>query len=135
MSQANVEIVKRVMDAHDRRDLDDFDEMTTPDFEWFPAMAVSLGTDVYRGRKGIKDYFRDSSEAWDDLRDVRSASEFRDLGDSVLVLSRFAGRGRGSGVEVDAPLGIVFDLRGGKVSRIRAYLDHGDALRAAGLCE
>src|ERR1700693_4024352 len=95
MSQENVEIVKRVMDAHDRRDLDDFDELTTPDFEWFPAMAVSLGADVYRGREGIEHYFRDSSEAWEDLRDVRSASEFRDLGDSVLVLSRFAGRGRG----------------------------------------
>jgi ketosteroid isomerase-like protein len=133
MSQENVEIVKRVMDAHDRRDLDDFDELTTPDFEWFPAMAASLGIDVYRGREGIEDYCRDSSEAWADLRDVRSASEFRALGDSVLVLSRFAGRGRGSGVEVDAPLGIVFDLRGCKISRIRAFLDHDEALRAAGL--
>jgi ketosteroid isomerase-like protein len=135
MSAQNVEIVKRVMDAHDRRDLDDFDELTTPDFEWFPAMAVSLGTDVYRGREGIEDYFKDSSEAWDDLRDVQSASEFRDLGDRVLLLTRFAGRGRGSGVEVAAPLGIVFDLRGGKISRIRAYLDHSEALRAAGLTE
>jgi ketosteroid isomerase-like protein len=135
MSQENVEIVKRVMDAHDRRDLDGFDGLTTPDFEWFPAMAVSLGTDVYRGREGIEAYFRDSGEAWEDLRDVRSMSEFRDLGDRVLVLSRFAGRGRSSGVSVDAPLGVIFDLRGGRISRIRAYLDHGEALRAAGLTE
>jgi ketosteroid isomerase-like protein len=133
VSLEDVEIVKRLMDAHDRRDLDGLDGLTTPDFEWFPAMAVSLGTDVYRGRDGIAAYFRDSSEVWEDLRAVDVA--FRDLGDRVLVLSRFAGRGRGSGVGVDAPLGIVFDLRGGKVSRIRAYLDHGEALRAAGLSE
>ncbi|HEY4897723.1 MAG TPA: nuclear transport factor 2 family protein [Solirubrobacteraceae bacterium] len=106
MSQENVEIVKQLMDAHDRRDLDDFDELTTPDFEWVPAMAVSLGTDVYRRREGIEAYFRDSGETWEDLRDVRSMSEFRDLGDRVLVLSRFAGRGRSSGVSVDAPLGV-----------------------------
>jgi hypothetical protein len=46
---------------------------------------------------------------------------------------REEGRGRGSGVEIDAPLGVVDDLRHGKVSRVRAYLDHGEALRAAGL--
>ena len=61
--------------------------------------------------------------------------EFRDLGDRVLLLGRTEGRGRGSGVQVDSPIGVVFDFRDGKMSRVRAYLDHGEALRAAGLSE
>ncbi len=63
------------------------------------------------------------------------AEEYRDLGDRVLWLGRLEGRGRGSGVPVSAQLDIIFDVRGDKVSRMRPYLDHDEALRAAGLAE
>jgi ketosteroid isomerase-like protein len=43
------------------------------------------------------------------------------------------GRGRTSGVPVDTPFGQVYELRDGKVARFRSFLDHGEALRAAGL--
>jgi ketosteroid isomerase-like protein len=55
------------------------------------------------------------------------------IGDRALLLGRAEGRGRASGVEVRAPIGIVFDLRGGKVSRVRAYLDHDEAVKAVGV--
>jgi ketosteroid isomerase-like protein len=61
--------------------------------------------------------------------------EFRDLGDRVLMLGRMTGRGLGSGVPVDAPIGMVFACRGDKISRIRSFLDHGEALVVAGLSE
>jgi len=38
-------------------------------------------------------------------------------------------------VPVDSSLGMVFDFRDGLISRIRGYLDHGEALRAAGLSD
>jgi hypothetical protein len=38
-------------------------------------------------------------------------------------------------VTVDGPMGAVYDFRDGKISRIRLYLDHSEALRAAGLSE
>jgi len=41
----------------------------------------------------------------------------------------------GSGVPVDSPLGMVFDVRRGMIARIRGYLGHADALRAAGLSD
>ena len=44
-------------------------------------------------------------------------------------------RGLGSGVPVTAPLDILYDLRDGKISRMHSFLDHGEALRAAGLEE
>jgi ketosteroid isomerase-like protein len=30
---------------------------------------------------------------------------------------------------------LVFDLRDGKMARVRSFLDHGEGLRAAGLSE
>jgi len=51
------------------------------------------------------------------------------------MLGRLEGRGKSSGVPVDAALGMVFDFRNGAISRIRGYLDHAEALRAAGLPE
>jgi ketosteroid isomerase-like protein len=133
MSQENVEIVKRAVDAYNRRDVDAFAEHATADFEWFPAAARAVEAGGYRGREGIETYFGEVRDTWEELRAL--PEEFRDLGDRVLALGRMEGRGSGSGVPVDAPLGFVVDFCGGKMPRVRVYLDHGAALRAAGLPE
>jgi ketosteroid isomerase-like protein len=132
MSQENVEVVERLIDAFNRRDLDRFADMTTPDFEWSPSM-VAIEGEVFWGRDGIETYFGRMNDAWDEFRAVNG--EFRDLGDRVLWRGRLEGRGRVSGAPVSAALDIIYDLRGGKVSRMRSYLDHNEALTAAGLEE
>jgi ketosteroid isomerase-like protein len=133
MSQVNVEIVKRVIDAFNRRDVDLIAKLTTPDFEWFPALPGNVEGGGYRGREGIETYLSEIRDTWEELRIF--GGEFRDLGDRVLVLGRAEGRGRGSGVPVDTSHGFVAEFRGDKLSRVRTYLDHDDALRAAGLAE
>jgi ketosteroid isomerase-like protein len=133
MSQQNAEIVRRGIDAFNRRDVDLLADLTTPDFEWFPALPGSLEADGYRGREGMETYFAEIRGTWEQLRVL--VDDVRDLGDGALVLGRTEGRGRASGVQVDAPIGIVFDFRRGKVSRVRAHLDHGEALKAVGLAE
>jgi len=70
---------------------------------------------------------------WEEVRLV--TEEVRDFRESVIWLGRIEGRGRGSGVPVDAPMGAVFDYRGRKIWRARSYLDHGQALEAVGLEE
>jgi ketosteroid isomerase-like protein len=131
MSQENVEIAKRGIDAFDRQDLDDFAALITADYEWVGAFLGSVEGGGYRGREGIERYFREAEETWGDFS-VRG-DEFRDLGDRVLVLGRLKGRGRSSGVEVDTSYAMIVDFRDGRVSRSCAFLDHGEALRAAGL--
>jgi ketosteroid isomerase-like protein len=134
MAKDNVETVKRAIGAFNRRDVDALAELTTADFEWFPAFLGAVEGDSHRGRQGIEAYFRAASETWEDVRLL--GEDFRELGgDRVLMLGRVEGRGRGSGAQVDAPHGVVWNFRGGRISRVRAYLDHGDALRAAGLAE
>jgi ketosteroid isomerase-like protein len=49
------------------------------------------------------------------------------------MLGGLKGLGKGSGIPVDSPLGMVLDFRDGRILRIRGYLNHGEALRAAGL--
>jgi ketosteroid isomerase-like protein len=133
MSQENVEIVQRGIDAFNRRDVDLIADLTTPDFAWFPAMAEAVEAGVYRGREGIEAYFADLSKTWEELRIL--PGQFHDLGDRVLVLGRIDGRGVGSGVPVDAPLGLIYELRGGKIALARGHLDHAEALKAVGLAE
>jgi ketosteroid isomerase-like protein len=133
MASANVEIAKRVIDAFNRRDVDAIFECVNQDVEWFPAMPVTFGGGL-RGREGIEAYIREVSDTWEEYRVV--GEDFRDLGDDqVLVLSRVEGRGAGSGGLVDAAMGQIFDFRECKIARVRTYLDHGEALRAAGLSE
>ncbi len=130
MSQENVELAKRLVDAFNEKDLEAFAALTTPDFEWTTSMTAVEG-EVFWGREGIETYFERMREAWEEFLSI--GSEYRDLGERVLFIGRVQGQGRGSGVPVDAALGILFDFRGGKISRSRSYLDHGEALRAAGL--
>ena len=131
MAPENVAIVRGLMDAVDRRDIDTFAGLVTPDFEWFPLFAAHVEGDVYRGREGIETFLGEVDQTWEEFRPV--PEEYRDLGDRVLALGRLRTRGRTSGVPNDSPWGGVYDLRDGKISRIRTYLDHGEALRAAGL--
>ena len=130
MSRENVEVATQAIDAFNESDVHAFAALTTPDFEWSPSM-VAIEGEIFRGREGIDRYFASVAKAWDKFHIHRDG--FRDSGDLVVMLGRLEGRGKGSGVPVDASLGMVFDFRGGAISRIRGYLDHAEALRAAGL--
>jgi len=133
MSPEKVELVKALMDAVDRRDIDAFAQLTTFDFEWFPVFAARVEGDVYPGRDGIEAFLGEVDETWDEFRPL--PEQYRDLGDRVLGLGQLRTRGRASGAPSDSPWGGVYDFRDRKISRIRTYLDHGEALRAAGLSE
>jgi ketosteroid isomerase-like protein len=131
VSEENVEVVKRWVDAFNRRDLDALMETVIPDFAFLPAMAGTIDGNSFQGREGMKAYFVDVDSAWEELRVIYD--EYRDLGDRVLALGRVEGRGRGSGAVVDTPQAAVVDFRDGKISSARSYLDHNEALRATGL--
>ena len=131
MSQENLEIVKRALDAFSSGDADAFADLTTPDVEWKTGLGAIEGGEIFHGRAGVEKYFERLSSAWDEFRFI--PDEFRDRDDVVLVLGRLEGRGRGGGVPVDSPVGAVWDLREGKIWRLRAYLDRAEASEVAGL--
>jgi ketosteroid isomerase-like protein len=133
VSQENVESYRRAIDAFNRRDPDGIMEFATADVEWIPAMGSIDSGGSFQGRAGVEAYLDSLREAWDELEIC--PDEFRDVGDSTLMLGRLQGRGSGSGVTVDAQIGGVSDWREGKVWRIRTFYDHAEALKAVGLGE
>jgi ketosteroid isomerase-like protein len=61
------------------------------------------------------------------------AEEYVAHGDTTVVLTRYRGRGTGSGVEVDVEGAHVWKLRDGKAVRLEVFADRERALCEAGL--
>jgi ketosteroid isomerase-like protein len=110
VSQENVEIVRRAIDAFNRREGPDFDALLAADAEIVPIRAV-IESVAYRGPDAKSQYCAAVDERWENLRweveDVRDGDEW------VLVLGHIRGRGRDSGATIDTGGGWVPDLRGG----------------------
>ena len=128
-----MEIVERGIHAFNDRAVDVLAMLVTRDFELVPAMMGVLEGASFRGREGVERYLGELDDSFEYLR--LTGEEFRDLGDSVIVVFRVEARGRGSGVSVTAQQTAIYDFRDGKISCGRVFLDHGEALRAAGLTE
>ena len=130
MSAENVQLIRKLVEALNDRDLDALVEHIEPDAELHPLRAQLEGK-VYRGLDGVREMLADFDQDWEYVQ--VDAEEFRDADDEVVVLGRLHGRGRASGVELDVPMGFVWTLRDGKVVRAKTFSEQADALRAAGL--
>ena len=131
MSQENVEIGRRCIDAFCARDLDlagqDWDEEAVLD--WSRSEGVDAG--VYRG-DAITDFWSAWLRMFDEF-DFK-ADEFIEFGEHVVVpnLTRLRGR---DGVEVEAHSVVVATVREGRIVAWRLFRNRADALKAVGLEE
>jgi uncharacterized protein len=132
MSRENVETLRRAFEAWNAGDLDGVARLFSPQAEFIPLRSLLEGV-PYRGPDGIRQFARDAAEEWEFLR--VTPDEFRDLGDRVLMLGHFDGRGRASGMDVRFPVGWVAEVFEGKITRMRSYSDPHEALAAVGLGE
>jgi ketosteroid isomerase-like protein len=136
MSRENVETVQRAIEAWNADDLDAFLDELDADVEWHPAIEPGLEgkAATYHGHDGARKIWRqDRGDAWERL--TNRPQEFRDFGESVLALGRIDLSARTTGIEFSQEVGEVFDLREGKIVRIRDFLTHAEALEAIGLRE
>ena len=130
MSQENVEIVQRAFDAFHSRDTDRAEALATID----PNVVYSPVEDgPSYGLNAIRDQFKRWESSWEGL--VETAEEFIDAGDRVVVTALYRGRGRGSGVPIEARFYAVYTLRDSRVVRVDEFTDRAEALEAAGLSE
>jgi ketosteroid isomerase-like protein len=134
MSQENVEIVKRWIDALNSDDKDGFLDSCRDDCLFFSVTGSTIGGTPYSGRDGLRKYWADKTAAWTELRiDVERIVE-GDEG-AILGIGRITGLGRGSGVQVEQRVGLVCRMRDGKLAYLHSYLDPAEALKAVGLEE
>jgi ketosteroid isomerase-like protein len=136
MSKENVGTVKRTIEAWNADDLDAFLAELDPAVEWHPSIEPGLEgkATIYRGHDGARKAWREyRGEAWERL--TSRPQEFRDLGESVLMLGEIDFTARTTGIEFSQEVGQLFSFRGGKIVRSQDFLSHTEALQAAGLSE
>ena len=133
MSQENVETLYRGYDAMRRRDLHALLEVIHPEFEGVFRILEIEGV-TYRGHEGLR---RFAEEVWSVFPDWQPrAGQARAVGaETVIARVRGAGRGVGSGVELDMTVWQVINFRDGKVLSMHPYATEAEALEAAGLSE
>jgi ketosteroid isomerase-like protein len=129
MSQENVDVVRRGIDAFNRRDLPallgDFDQ----DVEWVEDQRYP-GAETFRGRSGVE---RSLGKWWDAFGESAVQIEGTiDLGDRVVLYGRVRARGHDIDVEVEAPFGGLCEFRSGKAVRVQTFGSRADAVEAAG---
>jgi ketosteroid isomerase-like protein len=130
MSQENVEIVRSLVDALNRRDDDALLALTRPDVE-FRSDGLKK---TYRGHAELREYRRDLEEAINDWR-FTTDRFLQASGERVLQLYRISSGGRASGVPVHAEGAILWTFAGDRVLKATGFLDRTEALEAAGLWE
>jgi uncharacterized protein len=130
MSEENVEVVRRAVafEFYGRGDRTEAEAIFHPDFVMNP-----LEERPSHGLDAIRDNLEHWKGAWEELE--VTPEEFIDAGDRVLVTVHHRGRGRGSGIEVDARFYEVYVVSDGKVVRVDEYETREQALEAAGLRE
>ena len=133
MSHANLELLRKGIDAWNRREVDLWLDYAAPEIEWLPAGPAAVERSVYRGYDEVRTGIEAAWETWDVFE--FEESEMRDLGDSVLWLGRVKMRGRTSGVELDQEFAIHSVLRDGKFILMHTFLSWQEALEAVHLRE
>ncbi len=133
MSQENVEIVRKGVEAWNQHDAELWLSYAAPEIEWRAAGPAAVERDVYRGHEQAASGFASVWQTWEEFR--FEESEVRDLGESVLWLGRVKMRGGASHVELDQEFAILSALRDGKFTTVRAFRTWREAREAAGLVE
>ena len=128
MSQEHVELTHRAYDAFNRRDAAAFLELMDADVEALSRLAAMEGG--YHGHDGVRAYFAEVADVWDELRPYSETVET--IGSDVVVFGGCAVRGRGSRLESDTPMAWVVTVQGGKITSHRGYRTSDEALEAAG---
>jgi hypothetical protein len=129
----NVELVRRAVEASNKRDARLWLSYAAPEIEWLPAGPAAVERAVYRGYDEVATGFESVWQTWEQFQ--FEESEVRDLGESVLWLGRVTMKGAASHVELDQEFALWFALGAGKLARVQAFLTWAEALQVAGLAE
>jgi ketosteroid isomerase-like protein len=133
VSRENLDLVRRNIDAYNRRDIGDYLETVAEELV-FHSQFGGVDARTYHGRAGAREYFQDLAEAWHDYR--VQPQELLDAGDDRVVgLLCVTAEAERSGIKLERRLGTVFTVRAGRIVAIDGYTTRAEALEAAGLSE
>jgi ketosteroid isomerase-like protein len=129
MSRENIEVVRAIYRAFERRDRDALVRYLDPSIRVHGRRSHPDVT-VYEGRDG---FLRFSETDWEAFQDVAyEPQDFLANGPYVVVPIKQSGIGKGSALRVEERIVNVWKLRRGKCVELRIYSTIEEALEAAG---
>ena len=133
MSQENVEIVRRSIQAFNARDVDTMLQHWADDvtMRLIGGFADVMGAE-FKGHEGVRHWV----DEWVGNLGVEAEIQaIHDAGDRVVVIAVAAGAGEASGAPVELRAGQVYTFRDGLISAVDNYYEASAALDAVGLSE
>jgi ketosteroid isomerase-like protein len=134
VAEANLDLVRSIYADWERGDFSSAD-WADPQIEYTQDEIGVFPRSTWKGVAGMAEGARTQLEVFTDHR--IQAEEYRELdGRRVLVLDRLSGRAKHTGLELEGSAGLaarLFEIDGGKVTRLVAYFDRDRALADLGL--
>ena len=136
MSRDNLHLVRRGIEANRSGPAEETVEVAVAVADPEIVLAsrlTSVEGATYRGHEGIRRYFADMTDAWQQWRN--EVTEIREVApNAVLMDITLRAQGR-SGVEVELSSSVVWVVANGAVTEVHVYATRDEALEAAGLSE
>jgi len=135
MSQENVALARRAIDALNRLDFDALLAFLSPDVVWEALEGVSGIGELYRGRAEVREWIALMLENTEEGIHVE-IEQMADLGDDrVFIAVALTARRRGSGVPFEYRTWQIVWFADDLITRRQAFWTRAEALRTAGLRE
>jgi ketosteroid isomerase-like protein len=132
MAQDNVELVRRIIELFNRKDIARVLDAVADDFELDWSNSIGPLKGVYKGREEALELWGSFLDAWDEIRwdpqEIIEVDEAR-----VILVNHVRMRGGGSGVDVEATAAQLWTITDGKGRSVKLYQSKAEALAAAQL--
>jgi len=136
MSQENVGKLREIYDLLNTRfaalkggEMDDFVAFFDP--EVVIETVDAPDPETYHGHDGVRRWFNDVYGPWAAVH--VEAEDIKESGQWTVALLHISLRGQASGVELERPVAVFHQFRGGRIVRDRIYLNRDEGLDAFGL--
>jgi ketosteroid isomerase-like protein len=126
MSQQDVETLTRGYEAFAAGDAKAVLALLQDDFLLeVHTERPDMGSAVYHGREGFLANFAELTDVFDELK--VDPTEIIERDENYLVVTQITGKGRGSGVSIEARIFHVWTIRDGSAEKLRIYNDRSQA--------
>ncbi len=133
MSQENVEVVRRAVEALNRTGVDGVIELCDPEVDWIAIPGFLPDAQDFHGHAGVRAWFEKVGETLGEAH--WQAEEIIDAGDHLYVALKLSAAGRASGIPAEMTIFQAWTVRRAKLVRLESYLSREEALEAARLQE
>jgi ketosteroid isomerase-like protein len=128
VSQDDVAVLNSFYEALNAADVDAALEHCGKRVEVYMAPNVVAAT-APRGHREVGEYLRGWFDSWQVYQP--EPEDFVSSGDQVVALVHLRARGKGSRFDIEEEIADVYEFEGGKISKLRLYVQREAALEQA----